>query len=52
MDLVAEAGVDVSAGHSRKMAPRLRSRGNPNFCYEWAFGGDDEPTVLCVWHES
>ena len=33
-------------------APRSEPRANPNFCYEWAFGGDDEPTVLCVWHES
>ena len=25
---------------------------NPHFCYEWAFGGETEPTALCVWHSS
>ena len=53
MDLVAEAGVDVSGWAFRKDgSPVKKPRANPNFCYEWAFGGDDEPTVLCVWHES
>jgi 5-methylcytosine-specific restriction enzyme A len=53
MDLVAEAGVDVSGWALRKDGSLVKKpRANPNFCYEWAFGGDDEPTVLCVWHES
>lgn len=52
MDLVAEAGVDVS-GWSRKQNGDIvaNPRANPQYCYEWSFGRNDEPRVLCVWHK-
>lgn len=52
MDLVAEAGVDVSPW-SRKQdgMPVKNPRANPSYCYEWAFGGKGEPGVVCIWHE-
>lgn len=51
MDLVAEAEVDVSKWSVKQDGkPVANPRANPHYCYEWAFGGDKEPTVLCVWH--
>ena len=53
MDLVAQAGIDVSPWAQRKDGAGVENpRANPNYCYEWAFGGDQEPTALCVWHRS
>jgi len=53
MDLVAAAGVDVSPWRVKKDgSPVKKPRANPNYCYEWAFGGGAEPSVFCVWHES
>lgn len=52
MDLVAEAGVDASPWSVRQDGQPVRNpRSNPDYCYEWAFGGEDEPTVLCIWHK-
>jgi len=52
MDLVAEAGVDVS-GWGRKQNGGVveNPRVNPQYCYEWSFGRGDEQRVLCVWHK-
>lgn len=53
MDLVAEAGIDVSPWSVKKDGSAVKNpRANPNYCYEWAFGGSSEPTALCVWHRS
>ena len=53
MDLVEEAGIDVSPWKVRKDGLAVQNpRANPNYCYEWAFGGNGEPTALCVWHSS
>lgn len=53
MDLVEQAGIDVSGWRVKADGSPVRNpRANPNYCYEWAFGGGDEPTVLCVWHAS
>src|SRR5581483_9664023 len=50
MDLVAEAGIDV-AGWAVKAdgQPVSNPRANPNYCYEWAFGGNGSPIALCIW---
>ena len=53
MDVVAAAGIDVSNwAIKRDGSPVDAPKKNPNYCYEWAFGGGDEPTLLCVWHET
>lgn len=53
MDVVAAAGIDVSKWAIKQDGSRvLEPKKNPNYCYEWAFGGGDEPTLLCVWHRS
>jgi 5-methylcytosine-specific restriction protein A len=53
MDLVAAAGIDVSPWARKKDGAAVSNpRANPQYCYEWAFGGDGEPTALCVWHDS
>jgi 5-methylcytosine-specific restriction enzyme A len=51
MDVVAEAGIGVSPwGRKTDGFVAENPQKNPNYCYEWAFGGDGEPTALCVWH--
>ncbi|MBV5285229.1 MAG: HNH endonuclease [Methyloversatilis discipulorum] len=53
MDLVATAGVDVSQWARRSDGFLVeKPAANPNFSFEWAFGGNGEPNVLCVWHSS
>jgi 5-methylcytosine-specific restriction protein A len=53
MDLVAAAGIDVSKWALKADGTPVRyPRANPKYCYEWSFGGGDEPILLCVWHES
>jgi len=53
MDLVAEAGVDVGPWAIKQNGQSVANpRANPNYCYEWAFGENREPIVLCVWHAS
>lgn len=53
MDLVAAAGIDVSPWERKKDGSAVSNpRANPQYCYEWAFGGDGEPMALCLWHES
>jgi 5-methylcytosine-specific restriction protein A len=51
MDLVRDAGIDVGAWAIRKDGtPVATPQTNPAYCYEWSFGGDDEPRALCVWY--
>lgn len=53
MDLVGAAGVGVSQWALRQDGTQVTDPAkNPNYCYEWAFGGNGEPNVLCVWHRS
>ena len=53
MDLVAEAGVDIAPWSIRKDGTAVSNpRANPKYCYEWAFGGNGQPPVVCVWHKS
>lgn len=53
MDLIAEAGVDVGPwAIKRDGQPVMNPRANPTYCYEWAFGENHDPIVLCVWHAS
>lgn len=52
MDLVAQAGIDVRPWSFKENgSPVRKPKANPNYCYEWAFGGENEPIALCVWHE-
>ncbi|MBL7941920.1 MAG: HNH endonuclease, partial [Flavobacteriales bacterium] len=51
-ELVQEAGVDTSdwaIGHNGK--PVKYPNSNPKYCYNWSFGGKNEPTVICLWYE-
>lgn len=53
MDVVAQAGVDVSPWATKQDGTPVKlPSANPNFCYEWAFGGNGQPSVVCVWHKS
>lgn len=51
MELVRDAGIDISPWATKKDGtPVVKPQANPAYCYEWCFGGGDEPTALCVWH--
>lgn len=53
MDLVAAAGIDVAPWGMRKDGSVIdKPRTNQTYCYEWAFGGGNQPTALCIWHRS
>lgn len=53
MDLAEAAGIDVTPWKVKRDGTSVGNpRANPTYCYEWAFGGDGEPTLLCVWHAS
>jgi 5-methylcytosine-specific restriction protein A len=53
IDLVDQSGIDVSKwGFTEKGAKVKNPQSNPAYCSEWSFGGDKEPTLLCVWHRS
>jgi len=52
MDLVASAGIDVTPWQTKADgSPVKNPRANPHYCYEWSFGGGQQPTALCVWHK-
>lgn len=53
IDLVRRAKIDVGpwyvcADGTRTVTPRS----NPAYCYNWAFGGEGQPSLACVWHSS
>lgn len=53
IDLVRKAAVDVSRWYRRADgAAAAMPRSNPAFCYNWAFGGGEEPSVGCFWFRS
>ena len=53
MDVVKAAGISVAPWAYRKDGKRVkRPNANPKYCYEWAFGGGGEPSLLCVWYDS
>lgn len=49
MDLVAQAGIDVSDWSNFKGGP-TKARVNPKYCYEWAYD-DGEKVVITLWHD-
>jgi hypothetical protein len=48
MDLVADAGIDVSAWGDFKGGPS-KARANPKYCYEWAFVDPGRAVVVTLW---
>lgn len=53
IDLVAHAGIDTKPWFVKKDGTAAATpRSNPAYCYNWAFGGGNEPSLACVWHAS
>lgn len=53
MDVVGAAGISVEAWSVKRDGTAAQNaRSNPTYVYEWAFGGEQEPTLLCIWHRS
>lgn len=54
MDLVERAGIDVSKWNFNENGAPVKTSParNPKYCYEWTFGGNQEPTLVFIWHKS
>lgn len=53
MDLVCEAGINVGGWAVTADGRQVKNpKMNPNYCFDWAFGGDGSPIVLCVWYDA
>ncbi|HEV8694440.1 MAG TPA: hypothetical protein VGQ93_09710 [Lysobacter sp.] len=53
IDLVRRAGISVEPWYLRADGtPAVTPRSNPAYCYNWAFGGQGQPSLACVWHSS
>ncbi len=51
MSMVADTGIDVAPWSFKQDGSQVANpAANPHYCYEWAFGGGEEPIALCVWH--
>jgi hypothetical protein len=52
MDVVIDAGIDVSDwSRTKKGEPVKHPAANPQFCYEWVFGGGNDDILFCIWYE-
>lgn len=50
MDLLIAAVIDVSAWSYRSDGALVeKPKANPDYCYDWSFGSEDEGFVLCLW---
>lgn len=50
MDLLVQAGIDVSAWSYRADGSVVeKPKANPDYCYDWSFGSEEEGFVLCLW---
>lgn len=50
MDLLVQAGIDVSTWSYRADgAPVEHPKANPDYCYDWSFGTEEEGFALCLW---
>jgi hypothetical protein len=50
MDLLVQAEIDVNAwGFTAEGRAVTHPKANPDYCYDWSFGSEDEGFVLCVW---
>lgn len=53
MDLVEQAGIDVTAWRTTAEGrPVKNPKANPSYCYDWAFGSENEGFLVCIWHGS
>jgi 5-methylcytosine-specific restriction protein A len=54
IDLVEQAGIDVSKWSINENGQMVKTSpaANPKYCYEWTFGGNQEPILFCIWHKS
>jgi len=51
-DLVQQAGIDTSPWAKKKNGETVKEpQTNQAYISNWAFGGNGQPIVLCVWHE-
>lgn len=50
MDLLVAAQIDTTAWHFTSEGRPVESpKANPDYCYDWSFGNEDEGFVLCIW---
>lgn len=53
IDLVHQAGINVAPWFIKQdNLPAASPRSNPTYCYNWAFGGQNDSLLACIWHGS
>lgn len=53
IDLVHRAGISVQGWFvKRDGTPAVSPRSNAAYCFNWAFGGVNEPSLASIWHKS
>lgn len=53
IDMVKLAGIDVSGWDYKKDGSLIKNPSvNQSKIYRWSFGGNNEPTLLFIWHDS
>jgi len=53
IDLVRQAGISVEPWYVKANgSPAAKPRSNPAYCYNWSFGGGNDPALACLWHAS
>jgi len=50
MDLLIAAEIDTTSWHfTSDNSPVEFPKANPDYCYDWSFGDEDQGFVLCIW---
>jgi len=53
IEVVKAAGIDVAEWEFKKNGERIANPSvNQSKIYRWSFGGDEEPSLLFIWHDS
>lgn len=52
-DLVAQTGISMNPWHLTNNGIQLKNaKSNPNYCFNWSFGSQNEKYALCIWYNS
>jgi hypothetical protein len=51
-DLLSYIGISNEDWHITSTGQTVENfKANPNFCYDWSFGSEDQGFAICVWHD-
>lgn len=51
-DLLSDIGISNEDWHITSNGHVVENfKANPNFCYDWSFGSEDQGFAICIWHD-